>query len=222
MLRVATLAIIFALTTSCASAKRLGEALQSLDLPPAVDAMACELYAARGRELAEDAWRHDWQVFEPIFRSAPDPERDEQACRGILRSYGVTFHEQLGGRSGATAVCNAVFFEPGFEKQPADVRAATTCHELAHIVSQRRVGCARWLASYPEPGVLVWYEGIAYAVSDAMHERHGWSGARIDFEQRNRAERFPTVYNLWGLIEPACVLETFGGIRAELKARSGF
>lgn len=217
-----TLIIAALLTLACVPFERLKTAIADLDIPPGDRDRSCEWHAQHARGQAENAWSYDWPTFAPMFETPPDPARDEAFCRGIIEAAGATFASKTESNS-STAICRLVALGADFETWPAERRAAVMCHEAAHIVEQGRMGCGYWGVSYATFSGRLASEGTAYALGDAVLERHGWTPGQLAAAQAKRAAAFPERYRLPPrVVTSECVLDYFGRLRAALADRSGF
>ena len=199
----------------------LKPAINDLDFEGIAKGVLCDLYVREGREQAEAAYTHDWPFFAGLFTTTPDPTADLLWAQEQIASLGAITITKPPGQSSASAVCMVVAFPSDFEERSIEQQAATTIHELGHLVEQRRVGCTAWLANYAKASGRTWKEATAYALKDAVSERYGVSPEKIAKEQKRRVSRFPDSYMLSHVIDSACVERIFTSVRKALRERAG-
>lgn len=214
--------LILALVLSgCGLLSKLSMAIPDLDIPHKDSEKTCSYYQQRARGLVEYAWEKDWPTLAPLFATPATPQADEAACRQMILDAGAVFKVRPNDDAAASATCKVVWLASDWAQRSAVNRASTMCHELTHILSQKREGCGYWAVNYATVSGRMGYEALGYAISDAMFERHGWSPNRIATRQVGRAESFPEKYKLGRLLSSACVRDTFSRVREGLRARAG-
>lgn len=199
----------------------LKDAVQDLDVKGLARDAACSVYVKNGRAHAEAAFEHEWPTFAPLFETPPDAAADLQWCKDTLAANGVQMVTRLSDTSSASAVCGAVLIPKDFEQRDVKYQAALCIHEATHILSQKREGCKQWVENYVKVSGRLAYEGVAYAMSDAVMARHGVSEAAILKISTRRAERFPKKYLLEHVVDGKCVGDYFAAIRNALRERTG-
>lgn len=202
---------------------KLKDAIVDIDPAQVGKERLCQAYMDKGRMLAEDAWTHQWPKFAPLWQTARDPATDLVYCHNLIMEAGATIVEKQSDSGAASAVCMQAQFPKDFESRPLGEQAAITCHEAAHILEQKTVGCVEWNAKYfATISARLTYEGTAYALMWALFERYGWSKEQAEAEIRRRAERFPERYSIpREIITDECTFAHWSNIRGALRERAG-
>lgn len=236
MVRIATFALILFSLTGCAlldkatSDPRVGdvvtklkEAIQDIDPQGAAKTKLCERYMAKGVILAENAWEDQWPSFAGLWDTPPDPAADLAYCRGLIVDAGATIVTKTSDSGSATAVCFQAQFPQDFGDKSIEEQAAIACHETLHILEQKHVGCADWLALYfGTVSARLTFEGTAYVLAGAYLRRYGWSEARVRSWLTKRAERFPERYSIpREIITDECTLDHWLAIEGAFRERTG-
>lgn len=236
MVRIATFALLLFNLTGCALldkatddprvgdvVTKLKEAIQDIDPQGVVKAQLCERYMARGVVLAEAAWTYQWPSFAPLWDKPPDPAADLAYCRGLIVDAGATIVTKTSDSGSATAVCFQAQFPQDFGDKSIEEQAAVACHEAAHILEQKTVGCLDWVALYfVTISARMTFEGTAYVLAVALLRRYGWSEARARTWLTKRAERFPERYSIpREVITDECTLDYWLAIEGAFRKRTG-
>lgn len=175
----------------------------------------CNAYRKHGRPLAESILRHDWPTFAPMFLDEHStPADDEAFCRAVIASHNAPII--VGGEHGQAPVF-FVRLPSDFDMRPPAARAALVCHEAAHIELFQRIGLKQAIKDYATPFGRLVIEGTAYALGDAVQEKHG---VDMTARQARRAARFPDKYKVVS-VDAQCVEGYFSDVRNTLRERGG-
>lgn len=236
MVRIATFALLLFTLTGCALLEKavmdpraadllgnLKDAIQDIDPQGVAKTELCKRYKAKGVILAENAWRGHWPQFASLWTTHPEPAADMTYCHGLIESAGATVVTKTSDSGSASAVCFQAQFPMDFDDKSVQEQAAITCHEALHILEQKTVGCADWLALYfGTVSARMTFEGTAYILGAALLRRYGWPEERITRYLRKRAERFPERYSIpREVITDECTWEYWMGIQSEFRKRTG-
>lgn len=182
----------------------------------------CKFYTHSGVLQAEDAWLNDWATFKPMFASPGTPESDETFCRSVITSLGATIATKTTEDTSATALPLVVSLPKDFPLRDPISRAALICHEAVHIKWETRVGAAIALVTYVHVSGRVGQEGVAYAISDAVERRHGWTEDQILQARNRRVKGFAKNYKVSKTLADACVGTFFTAVSTTFSQRSGY
>lgn len=153
----------------------------------------------RIRQVHLDMARRDhWRL--PWFPVRPHQDRSAMLLRhvnNVAEDMGVRWvSKPIGGAS--QAVDPRIFLGTNYAKKPDHDKAAHKAHELVHILHQRDVGLARWLAKYARDPRWRWSaEMVATREQLRWLRRAGVSPAELRRWSERKADKARRTWNLW-------------------------
>jgi hypothetical protein len=144
------------------------------------------------------ARRDDWRV--PMIPVRPHQDAGAVLLRHVDRvaeDMGVKWvNKPMGGAS--QAVGSTIYLGTNYGKKPDHDKAAHKAHELVHILHQRDVGLAKWLAKYARDPRWRWSaEMVATREQMRWLKRAGVSPAGLRDYAERKADKARKTWNLW-------------------------